>query len=55
MRWRFLAKLGQFWNETVGKLVPWAKVHVWAGESATQSPTDDLASDLAKEIGRAHV
>ncbi len=47
MKWRFLDKLGQFWNQTVGKLVPRLQVRRWADRSIDAAPVAEWASDLA--------
>jgi len=48
-KWRFLDRLGQWWNDTVGKLVPRLQLRRWADRSIDAAPIAQWASDLAAD------
>lgn len=49
-KFNFRDKLAQFWNATVGKIVPRFQVRRWADQSIDAVPVDDLASQLASGL-----
>lgn len=48
-KWKFLDKLGQWWNDTIGKVVPRLQVRRWADQSIDAAPVEQWASDLAND------
>jgi len=46
-KWRWLKRLGRFWNETVGKVVPRLQVRRWADRSMDAAPVAEWAEGVA--------
>lgn len=46
-KWRWLDRLGRWWNGTVGKVVPRLQVRHWADRSIDAAPVAEWAAELA--------
>lgn len=47
-KWGWVGKVAQFWNRTVGRLVPRLQVQSWTNQSIDLSPAQSWAADLAE-------